>query len=82
MTVDFRILNRYLVRPAHPLESPRSLVQEIDTGSSKYFSTFDASNGYHQVPLDKESRLLTTFITPWGRYCHNRASMGLASAGD
>ena len=31
-------------------------------------SVVDAWNGYHSVPLRKEDRHLTTFITPWGRF--------------
>ncbi len=38
--------------------------------------------GYFQVPLDEKSQLLTTFCTPWGRFKHLRATMGLTSAGD
>ena len=33
-----------------------------------------------QVPLSKESRLLTTFITPYGRFCFNKLPFGIASA--
>ena len=32
--------------------------------------------------MEEESQLLTTFITPWGRYKHLRTTMGLSSAGD
>ncbi len=43
---------------------------------------FDAFKGYHQVELDTESRKLTTFHTPFGRYRYVRLAMGLSSAGD
>ena len=42
----------------------------------------DATSGYYQIPLSEESRLLTTFITPFGCYCYNRVPFGLVSAGD
>ena len=35
--------------------------------------------GYHQCPLDEESQLLTTFITPFGRYKYLRAPYGISS---
>ena len=34
------------------------------SAEAKVFTTFDALKGYHQCPLDEESQLLTTFITP------------------
>ena len=43
---------------------------------------FDAKNGYWQIPLDEESKPLTTFITEWGCYRYLRAPMGLTSSGD
>ena len=36
---------------------------------AKRFSKLDAKNGYWQIPLEEESQLLTTFSTPFGRYC-------------
>ena len=42
----------------------------------------DAWNGYHIVPLRKEDRAYTTFITPWGRYCNCTLPQGYTSAGD
>ena len=35
--------------------------------------------GYHQCPLDKESQLLTTFITPSGHFKYLRAPYGISS---
>ena len=39
----------------------------------------DANSGYWQVPLDKASQELTTFITPIGRFCCTRGPYGLSS---
>lgn len=49
---------------------------------SQYFSTFDASMSYFQIALADKSQELTTFATPWGRYKHLLATMGLSCAGD
>ena len=43
----------------------------------KYFSVIDTKKGYWHVELDKESSLLTTFNTPFGRYRFNRLPFGL-----
>ena len=39
----------------------------------------NAAKGYHQCPLDEESQLYTTFITPFGRFKYLRAPYGLSS---
>ena len=39
----------------------------------------DAMKGYHQCPMDPESQLLTTLITPFGRFMFLRAPYGLSS---
>uniref|UniRef100_A0A5S6QFE8 RNA-directed DNA polymerase n=1 Tax=Trichuris muris TaxID=70415 RepID=A0A5S6QFE8_TRIMR len=44
------------------------------------FSKLDANAGFWQVRLSKESSLLTTFITPFGRFCFNRLPFGISSA--
>jgi hypothetical protein len=44
------------------------------------FSLFDARAGFWQVKLDQESSMLTTFITPYGRYRYLRVPFGLNCA--
>ena len=44
--------------------------------SHTYKTVLDAFNGHHQVPLDKESVKLTTFIIEFGRYQYLRVPQG------
>ena len=40
----------------------------------------DANSGFWQIKLAPESAKLTTFITPYGRFCFNRLPFGITSA--
>ena len=51
-------------------------------GKARFFTTVDAVQGYHQVPLHEDSQHLTTFVTPWGRFKFLRGTMGLNATGD
>ena len=79
--VDLRALNKWVKRPVHPLTTPIQAIQSIPT-DAKWFSSVDAKKGYWQLLLTKKSQLLTTFLTPWGRFCFLRAPMGLNATGD
>ena len=46
---------------------------------SKVFSTLDAASGFCQIPIDEDSQLLTTFITPFRRYEFCRLPFGISS---
>ena len=81
VTVDLTKLNDQVQRVVYPTLTPKDAVTAIPPGM-KYFTTLDATKGYWQVALEKESQDLTTFITPWGRYRHLRAPMGFISTGD
>ena len=47
---------------------------------AKVMSKLDANSGFWQIPLSEESKLLTAFITPFGRYHFNRLPFGISSA--
>ena len=49
-------------------------------GKSRYFTKLDDNSGFWQLPLDEESKLLITFVTPFGRYCFNCLTFGISSA--
>ena len=45
-------------------------------------SSIDASLGYHNLKLDKQSSYLTTFACPFGRYRYKHLSFAVAPAGN
>ena len=78
LCVDLTPLNKAVRREVHPMASVDENLAKIQ--NSKYFSKLDANSRFWQIPLDPNSRLLTTFITPFGRYCFNRLPFGISSA--
>ncbi|GFO43320.1 Pol polyprotein, partial [Plakobranchus ocellatus] len=62
----------------HPLSSVDEDLARLS--GSKIFTKLDARSGFWQMPLDQQSRLLTTFLTPYGRFCMNRLPFGISSA--
>ena len=79
-TVDFQRLNAACQRETHHTPVPFDMVSSVPPHT--YKTVADAFWGFHQVELDQESRRLTTFITPWGRYRYRRTPMGHCSASD
>ena len=76
--VDLKPLNENVQRKVHPLPSVDDTLAQL--AGTKIFSTLDANRGFWQVPLDQSSRSLTTFLTPYGRYCFNKLPCGICSA--
>ena len=73
--VDFKQLNQCVKRPYINLPNLDDVAPKLV--GARYFSTLDANSGFHQVPLDEQSMPLTTFITPFGRFCFQRLPMGI-----
>lgn len=73
--LDPRALNCVLKREHYKLPVLDSILPEIS--GAKLFSVFDLRQGYLHLELDEESSLLTTFATPFGRYCWKRLPFGL-----
>eukprot|EP00731_Ephydatia_muelleri_P034154 Em0049g1a len=70
--------NESVCRERHPLPVVEQVLAQL-TGA-KVFSRLDANSGFWQIPLSPESALLTTFITPFGRFCFHRLPFGITSA--
>ena len=68
MCVDLSHHNKYVKRERYQSATPSQAVADIHANHTKIFTKLDAMKGYHQCPLDDESQLLTTFITPFGRF--------------
>jgi len=76
--VDLNPLNTSVLREVHLLPKVDDNLAQF-TGA-KVLTKLDANSGFWQIPLTKESNLLTTSITPSGCYCFNKLPFGISSA--
>ena len=76
--VDLTKLNESVRRERHPLKAVDETLAQL--AGAKVFTKLDANSGFWQIPLAPESQNLTTFITPFGRYCFTRMPFGINSA--
>ena len=76
--VDLTHLNKSVRRERHLLPAVEQSLAQL--AGARVFSTLDANSGFWQIPLDRKSALLTTFITPFGRYCFHCLPFGITSA--
>jgi transposase InsO family protein len=79
LCVDLSKLNKFVKRERFQSTTPAAAVASIAGTKAKWFSSIDAYKGYHQTELDPASQLLTTFITPFGRYKYLRGPFGVSS---
>lgn len=75
---DFTRLNVAVLRSHFPLPKIEHTLAQLS--GSVYFSKLDTTSGFYQIKLDKESQLLTTFITPYGRFFFKRLPFGISCA--
>jgi hypothetical protein len=76
--LDPQMLNRAIKREHFQLPTIEDITTRL--AGAQIFTKLDANHSYWQVPLDPESQILTTFNTPFGRYCYMRMPFGITSA--
>ena len=76
--VDLKPLNQNVLREVHPIPKVDETLAQLSGATT--FRKLDANSGFWQIPLAPESRPLTAFLTPFGRYCFNKLPFGVSSA--
>jgi hypothetical protein len=75
MYVDYTDLNKHC--PKDPFGLPR-IDEVIDsTAGCELLSFLDCYSGYHQIALNKDDQIKTSFIMTFGAYCYTTMSFGL-----
>ena len=75
---DFVQLNRAVQREVYQMPSTEETLAKL--AGAKIVTKLDADSGFWQRKLSDSCKLLTTFITPWGRYCFSRLPFGISPA--
>ena len=76
--IDYRRLNAVTVADVYPLPRIDDTLSALR--GAKYFSTFDLSSGFWNIPVSEEHRDKTAFLTPGGQYRWTRMPFGLRNA--
>ena len=77
--IDFRRINKVTVFDAESM--PRVEDIYVKMATARYFSSIDFCKGYWQIPMAKEDREKTVFVTPFGLFQCVRMPFGLQNAG-
>ena len=78
--LDPRGLNKAIRREPYPILTREEIFAEL--AGAKFFTQLDLKSAYWQMPLHEDSKDLTTFGTPFGRYRYNVVPFGINSASD
>ena len=73
-------LNKWIKREHYYMLTLDDVTPQLT--DAKWFSVFYAKIWYKKILLDDESQLLTTFNTPFGRFCFKQLPLGLISSQD
>ena len=73
--LDPRTFNSVLRHNVHNAKRFVDIISKIK--GFKYVSKIDTDSGLWTLPLDQSSQLLTTFDTPWGRFCFMKLPFSL-----
>ena len=79
MVIDYRKLNDKTIEDKYPLPRMKEILENL--GKCSYFTTLDLTQGFHQIPVDKNSIEETAFTVENGHYemfvCHLVCKMRL-----
>ena len=77
--VDYRELNKSTLPNAYPTPCLSHIVESL--AGSKVFSSLDAAQAFHNVPIEEDSQDATAFVCMYGLFKFKRMLFGLKNAG-
>ena len=78
LCLDPKDLNKPVQREHYPLSTIEDVATRLH--GAKVFTKLDVRSGFWHITLDNASSYLTTFNTPFGRFCWRRMPFGIRSA--
>ena len=75
--VDWRRLNDVTYKDSWPMPTVQDTLSRL--AGSRVFSSVDMMGAFHCIPVEKESRPLTSFATPFGTFQQKRLGFGLTN---
>lgn len=78
LCIDFRELNKILVRDNYPLPNIEDLIDRLH--DKMYFSSLDLKDGFYHIRMADDSVKYTAFITPFGQFEFVKMPFGLKVA--
>ncbi len=78
IVVDYRKLNSVTIPMPFHMPSTEEIISSL--GNAKVMSKLDLTKGFHQVPVEEDSRDLTTFSCKFGKFRYRRMPFGLRNA--
>ena len=78
LCVDMLMPKKAIKRVRYPIPTINDI--NVILNGARYFSKLDLNQAYHQLPLDKESRFITTFAMHVGLYRCKRLKYGTNAA--
>ncbi len=76
--MDPKDLNSNIQREHYQIPTREEIISEM--AGAKFFTKLDASQGFWQLKLHKDSKRYCIFKTPFGRYSFLRMPFGISSA--
>jgi hypothetical protein len=76
--VDYRGLNRFTRPMVYPMQRSDEMFEAL--AGKQIFSSLEAARGYHQIPIHRNHRWKTAFITHRGLFQYNTMLSGLKTA--
>ena len=78
LCVDYREINRVTPLDRHIIPTLPQILDRV--GHATVLSKIDLTSGFHQIPIEPQSRHLTTFLSPKGKFQFIRMPFGLKNA--
>jgi hypothetical protein len=80
IAVDYRIINKYILLGQPTPIIPKNELDRLMNAGFVVFAQFDATNAFHQLPIDEETGEILSIRTPYGQFAPKFLPEGVSPA--